>query len=178
VFAFGLLQAVSVRRCARSDATNQWSSSCKAAADCWLSENLATSPRPGTTWRTGRTWARIGHDQALRANLTCPGRAPHHLSRPRSNAPLRAPASGSHYPVATLALASSSRSQRATGRTRAHTLSDLPRIVRGRPSASAGVCGDRYSFSYSPAKGRGGVAMGLEHQPRTGLGMPDVVGGS
>jgi len=36
------------------------------------------------------------------------------------------------------------------------TLSDLPCTVRGRPLASAGVCGGCYSFSYSLAKGRGG----------------------
>ena len=35
-------------------------------------------------------------------------------------------------------------------------LSDLPRTVRGRPLASAGVCGGCYSFSYSPTRGRGG----------------------
>ena len=32
-------------------------------------------------------------------------------------------------------------------------LSDLPRTVRGRPQASAGVCGGCYSVSYSPTKG-------------------------
>jgi GntR family transcriptional regulator len=31
------------------------------------------------------------------------------------------------------------------------TLSDLPRIVRGHPLASAGVCGGCYSVRYSPA---------------------------
>ena len=72
-------------------------------------------------------------------------------------------------------VASSSRSQRAMWPTTTLTLPDLPRTVRGRPLASAGVCGGCYSFSYSPAKGRGGVATGLGHQPRTGLAMPDVV---
>jgi hypothetical protein len=50
------------------------------------------------------------------------------------------------------ALASSSRSQRARSPTTTVMLSDLPRTVRGRPLASAGVCGGCYSFSYSPAK--------------------------
>src|SRR5690348_16655524 len=46
--------------------------------------------------------------------------------------------------------------------TTTHTLSDLPRTVRGRPLASAGVCGGCYSFSYSPAKGgAAAVATGL-----------------
>ena len=49
--------------------------------------------------------------------------------------------------------ASSSRSQRARSPTTALTRSDLPRTVRGRPLASAGVCGGCYSFSYSPARG-------------------------
>ena len=52
-----------------------------------------------------------------------------------------------------LALASSSRSQRARSPTTALTPSDLPRTVRGGPLASAGVCGGCYSLSYSPAKG-------------------------
>ncbi len=43
------------------------------------------------------------------------------------------------------------------------SLSDLPRTVRGRPLASAGICGGCYSFGYSPAKGRGGGG----HGPRT-----------
>src|ERR1700760_4633885 len=51
-------------------------------------------------------------------------------------------------------VASSSRSQRAMWPTTALMLSDLPRTVRGRPLASAGVCGGCYSFSYSPAQGR------------------------
>ena len=49
--------------------------------------------------------------------------------------------------------ASSSRSQRVMWSTTALTPSDLPRTVRGRPQASAGVCGGCYSVSYSPAKG-------------------------
>ena len=56
--------------------------------------------------------------------------------------------------------ASSSRSQRARSPTTTLTLADLPRTVRGCPLTSAGVCGGCYSFSYSPAKGRGGGAHG------------------
>jgi hypothetical protein len=52
--------------------------------------------------------------------------------------------------------ASSSRSQRARTPTTTLTLSDLPRTVRGRPLASAGVCGGCYSLSYSPPRGRRG----------------------
>jgi hypothetical protein len=52
--------------------------------------------------------------------------------------------------------ASSSRSQCAMWPTTTLTLSDLLRIVRGHPLASAGVCGGCYSVGYSPAKGRGG----------------------
>ena len=37
---------------------------------------------------------------------------------------------------------------------------DLPCAVRGRPLASAGVCGGCYSFSYSPAKGAVVLAAG------------------
>jgi hypothetical protein len=48
--------------------------------------------------------------------------------------------------------ASSSRSQRAMWPTTTLTPSDLPRTVRGRPLASAGVCGDCYSVSYSPPR--------------------------
>jgi len=51
------------------------------------------------------------------------------------------------------AVASLSRSQRAMWPTTTPKLSDLPRTVRGRPLASAGVCGGCYSVSYSPAKG-------------------------
>ena len=57
-------------------------------------------------------------------------------------------------------LVSSSRSQRARSPTTTLTLADLPRTVRGCPLTSAGVCGGCYSFSYSPAKGRGGGAHG------------------
>ena len=44
-----------------------------------------------------------------------------------------------------------SRSQRAMLPTTTLALSDLLRAVRGRPLASAGICGGCYSFSYSPA---------------------------
>ena len=56
--------------------------------------------------------------------------------------------------------ASSSRSQRARSPTTTLTPSDLPRTVRGRPLASAGVCGGCYSFSYSLVKGQGGGGHG------------------
>jgi len=49
--------------------------------------------------------------------------------------------------------ASSSRSQRVMWSTTVLTPSDLPRTVRGRPQASAGVCGGCYSVSYSPCQG-------------------------
>ena len=55
-----------------------------------FSGNRATTPRPGATQRCGRTWARIGHYQALRVAPTPPGRGPHRLSRRCPNAPLRA----------------------------------------------------------------------------------------
>ena len=54
---------------------------------------------------------------------------------------------------ALLALASSSRSQRARSLTTTLTLPDLPRTVRGHPLASAGVRGGCYSPGYSPARG-------------------------
>jgi hypothetical protein len=57
--------------------------------------------------------------------------------------------------------ASSSRSQRAMWPTTAFTLSDLPCTVRGRPLASAGVCGGCYSVGYSPVRGAVAVAMDL-----------------
>ncbi len=57
--------------------------------------------------------------------------------------------------------ASSSRSQRAMSPTTTLTVSDLPRTVRGRPLASAGVCGGCYSVGYSPARGAVAVATGL-----------------
>ena len=41
----------------------------------------------------------------------------------------------------------------ARSSTTTFTLSDLPRPVRRHPLASAGACGDCYSFSYSPVKG-------------------------
>jgi hypothetical protein len=44
-----------------------------------FSGNRATTPRAGKTPRGGPTWARIGHDQALRANLTARGGARHRL---------------------------------------------------------------------------------------------------
>jgi hypothetical protein len=47
-------------------------------------------------------------------------------------------------------VASSSRSQRAMWPTTTLTLPDLPCAVRGRPLASAGLCGGCYSISYSP----------------------------
>jgi hypothetical protein len=50
-------------------------------------------------------------------------------------------------------MAPSSRSQRATCPTTTLIRSDLPCSVRGRPLASADVCGGCYSFSYSPVKG-------------------------
>jgi hypothetical protein len=50
--------------------------------------------------------------------------------------------------------ASSSRSQRAMRPTTPLSLPDLPCTVRGRPLASAGVCGGCYSFGYSPTQWR------------------------
>lgn len=41
-----------------------------------FSGNRATTPRAGKAPRCGPTWARIGHDQAFRANLTASGRRP------------------------------------------------------------------------------------------------------
>jgi hypothetical protein len=72
---------------------------------------------------------------------------------------------------AALALASSSRSQRARWPTTTLTVSDLPRTVRGRPLASAGVCGGRYSFSYSPTRGRrgGGPRRELQREWEPGI---------
>ena len=58
-------------------------------------------------------------------------------------------------------VASSSRSQRAMWSTTTLTISDLPRTVRGRPLASAGVCGGCYSVRYSPAKGCGSGRLDL-----------------
>ena len=75
----------------------------------------------------------------------------------------------------TLRASSSSRSQRAMRPTTTLTLSDLPCTIRGRPLASAGICGGCYSFSYSLAKRRVVVAMGSGHQPRTALATADVV---
>jgi hypothetical protein len=74
--------------------------------------------------------------------------------------------------------ASSSRSQRAMWPATTLTLSDLPRAVRGRPLASADVCGGCYSVSYSPAKGAcrsdGGHGPNtIRHGTR--LAMPNVV---
>src|SRR5690242_10553520 len=106
----------------------------------------------------------MGHDQALRANLTRPGCAPHHLystyARTRRCEHL---SQALVIHAATLALASSSRSQRAMCPTTTPTpLSYLPRTVRGRPLTFAGICGGCYSFSYSLAKGRTlTVATGL-----------------
>jgi hypothetical protein len=74
--------------------------------------------------------------------------------------------------------ASSSRSQRGMWPTTTLTLSDLPRTVRGRPSMSAGVCGDCYSISYSPAKGvtrQGGAAAATGQAQMQGF-HPTVCG--
>jgi len=57
--------------------------------------------------------------------------------------------------------ASSSRSQRAMSPTTTLTQSDLPRTVRGRPLASAGVSGGCYSVGYSPAQGVAAGARAL-----------------
>ena len=67
--------------------------------------------------------------------------------------------------------ASSSRSQRARWPTTTLTVSDLPRTVRGRPLASAGVCGGCYSFSYSPTRGRrgGGPRRELQREWEPGI---------
>ncbi len=71
-----------------------------------------------------------------------------------------------HGQISAVQAASSSRSQRATWPTTTLTLSDLPRAVRGRPLASAGICGGCYSFSYSPAqKARGGGRPGCRQSP-------------
>jgi hypothetical protein len=75
--------------------------------------------------------------------------------------------------------ASSSRSQRARWPTTTLTLSDLPRTVRGRPLASAGVCGRCYSFSYSPAKGPGlwpGACAPLSGETRRGADLRQAAG--
>ena len=64
---------------------------------------------------------------------------------------------------------SSSRSQRAMWPTTALTPSDLPRSVRGRPLASAGVCGGCYSVSYSPAKGTMAVSIVVQASGRASL---------
>ncbi len=50
------------------------------------------------------------------------------------------------------------------GPTSTLTLTDLPRTVRGRPLASAGVCGGCYTFSYSSTKG----AVMVGHGPLVG----------
>ena len=47
-----------------------------------FSENRATTLRSGKTPRGGLIWARIGHDQALRASLTAWSSPPHHPIAP------------------------------------------------------------------------------------------------
>jgi hypothetical protein len=53
------------------------------------------------------------------------------------------------YATGTLTMASSSRSQRAMRSNTTLTLSDLPRTIRRRPLASAGICCGCYSASVS-----------------------------
>lgn len=52
------------------------------------------------------------------------------------------------------------------------TPSDLPRSIRGRPLASAGVCGGCYSVSYSPAKGAVAVSIVVHASGRILVAVP------
>src|SRR5262252_4540073 len=71
--------------------------------------------------------------------------------------------------------ASSSRSQRAMRPTITFAPSDLPRSVRGRPLASAGIRGGCYSLSYSPPRDTVTVAAALAPTPRL-LGVSALPG--
>jgi hypothetical protein len=131
-------------------------------------------------------WNKAGHflpcGKSSATFLTCAFSSQHFSSYPassRSDVPSLCPAITSRCDVWSMpgprAGASSSRSQCATWPATTLTLSDLPRGVRGRPLASAGVCGGCYSFSYSPVKGRGGGGNGPRTPATPGVAMPDVV---